>query len=183
MALLAARGFAVRCAVSHFALAPANSARHGFYKTGRNRLLGVPNKLYTVLSCTEQFKVRLIQTEKEFESILVNAMVKEAWGPGLQDAGCFIACDPTAGFVGELNGRPIGCMARAKYGDRFVFAGSYIVSKEFRGKGYGKKVFDAVMASVKHFPTITLISDLKQEEIFNKRHGFRSLLLWSILHL
>ena len=57
---------------------------------------------------TEQFKIRLIQTEKEFESIIINAMVKETWEPGLQDAGCFITCDPTAGFVGELNGKPIG---------------------------------------------------------------------------
>ena len=164
LALLATRGFVTRC-----------WARHGFYKARRNRLLGaVPNKPYRGLSGSEQFKIRLIQTEKEFESIIINAMLKEGWGPGLQDAECFMACDPTAGFVGELNGKPVCCMTMAKYGDRFAFAGSFIVSKEFRGKGYGKKVNDAGMASVKHFPTIALISGLKLEE-FAKSNGFRSL--------
>ena len=174
VALLAARGFAARCSVSRFTFTLANSARHGFYKRLRNTLLGVPTKPYTDLSGTEQFKIRLIQTEKEFESIIINAMVKEGWGPGLQDAECFMACDPTAGFVGELNGIPICCGTMAKYGDSFAFGGSYIVSKEFRGKGYGQRIYDAGMSSVEHFPSIALISGLKREEI-NKRNGFRSL--------
>ena len=125
------------------------------------------------LSGTEQIKIRLIKTEKEFESIVINAMVKEGWEPGFQDAECFMTCDPTAGFVGELNGKPIGCMTMAKYGDRFAFAGCYFVSKEFRGREYGKKIYDAAMASAKHFPSIGGISELSQEEL-HKRNGFRS---------
>ena len=73
------------------------------------------------MSGTEQFKTRVIKTEKEFESIIINAMVKEGWGPGLQDAEYFMACDPTAAFVGELKGKPIGCATMAKYDDRFAF--------------------------------------------------------------
>ena len=172
--LLTARGFAARCSVSRFSFAPANSARRGFYQTQRNRLLCDANKPYTDLAGTEQFKIRQIQTEEEFKSSIINAMMKEGWGPGLQDAECFMACDPTAGFVGELNGKPICCATVAKYGDSYAFGGSYIVNKEFRGKGYGQRVYDAGMASVKHFPTIALISGLKREEI-NKRNGFRSL--------
>ena len=173
VALLAARGYAVRCSVSPFAFTRADTARHGFYKTRRNRLLGVPNKPFTDFSDTE-LKIRLIQTEKEFESIIINAMVKEGWGPGLQDAECFMACDPTAGFVGELNGKPVCCMTMAKYGDSYAFAGSYIVNKEFRGNGHGKKIYDAAMASAKHFPSIGTIAGLNMEEI-NKSNGFRSL--------
>ena len=86
----------------------------------------------------------------------------------------FMDCDPKAAFVGELNGKPICCATIAKYGDSFAFGGSYIVSKDFRGKGYGKKLCDAIMASVKHFPSIALISGLEREEI-NKRNGFRAL--------
>ncbi|XP_044175580.1 uncharacterized protein LOC122958701 [Acropora millepora] len=172
--LLTGRGYAARCSVSRFALSPANWARHGFYETRRNRLLGVLNKPYTGLSSSEQFKIRLIQTEKEFESIIIDAMVKEGWGPGLQDAECFMACDPTAGFVGELNGIPICCSTVAKYGDSYAFGGSYIVSKEFRGKGYGQMIYDAAFTTVKYFPSIALISSLRREEI-NKRYGFRSL--------
>ena len=61
----------------------------------------------------------------------------------------------------------------AKYGDRFAVAGSFIVNKEYRRKGYGKKIYDAAMASAKHFPSIGGISSLQQEEM-NKRNGFRS---------
>lgn len=174
LVLLTARGYAVRSSVSRFALSPANWARHGFYEIRRNRLLGVPNKPYTALSGSEQFKIRLIQTEKEFESIIIGAMVKEGWGPGLQDAECFMACDPTAGFVGELNRIPICCITVAKYGDSYAFGGSYIVSKEFRGKGYGQRINDAAFASVEYFPSIAVISSLGREEI-GKRNGFRSL--------
>ena len=169
MVLASVRGFAARCSISRFAY--TNSA-HGIYQTRRNRLLGVA--AYTSLSGTEQFKIRVIKTEKEFESIIINAMVKEGWGPGLQDAECFMACDPTAGFVGELNGKPIGCMTMAKYGDRFAFAGSYIVKKKYRGKGYGKKIYDVAMASAKHFPSVGTVAGLPREEM-NKHNGFRSL--------
>ena len=86
-----------------------------------------------------------------------------------------MACDPTAGFVGELNGKPICCSTKTKYGDGYAFGGSHIVSKEFRGKGHGKKVYDAGLASVKHFPSIAVVSGLKMEKINNKSNGFRSL--------
>ena len=169
MTLSAARGFAARYSTSRFAF----NSRHGFDQIRRKRLLPLANKPYTSLSGTEQFKIRLIQTKTEFESIIINAMVKEGWGPGLQDAECFMACDPTAGFVGELNGKPICCFTMAKYGDSFAFAGSYIVGKKYRGKGYGKKIYDFAMASGKHFPSIGTIAGLPREEM-NKHNGFRS---------
>ena len=85
-------------------------------------------------------------------------MAKEGWGPGLQD---LMACGPTAAFVGELNGKAICCATMAKYGDMYAFGGSYVMSKEFRGKRNGQKVYDAALASVKHFPSIASISGLK----------------------
>ena len=170
MALFAARGFAARFSISLFAFA---NCRHGFYQTRRSRLPAVATNTYASLSDTEQFKVRPIDTEKEFESIVINALLKEGWGPGLKDAECFMACDPTAAFVGELNGKPICCVTAAKYGNSFVFGGCHIVSKKCRGKGYGKKIYDAALASVKHFRSKATISSLQQEEM-NKRYGFRS---------
>ena len=60
-----------------------------------------------------------------------------------------------------------------KYGDSFPFGGCYFVNKEFRGREYGRKIYDAAMASVKHFPSIGGISDLNREEMHNG-NGFRS---------
>ena len=157
VALLAARGFAARCSVSRFTFTLANSARHGFYKSPRNRLLGVPTKPYTDLSGTEQFKIRLIQTEKEFESIIINAMVKEGWGPGLQDAECFMACDPTAGFVGELNGIPICCATTAKY-THVQYTRS--VTGRKRGDGSRRIVTDCRVVTTRHesLPTVSTVT-------------------------
>jgi len=95
--LFAARGFAARCLISRFAFA---DSRYGFYQTQRNRQVLGPTKPHVSLSGTGRLKVRLTKTEKEFESVVINALVKEGWGPGLHDAECFMACDPTAGFVG-----------------------------------------------------------------------------------
>ena len=97
MSLSSARGFAACPSINRFALSMANS-RPGFYQTPRNRLLAVANEPFTSLFSTVGIKVRLNKTEKEFENIVINDMVKDGWGPGLQDAECFMACDPTVGF-------------------------------------------------------------------------------------
>lgn len=75
-------------------------------------------------------------------------MAKEQWRAGIKDAESILACDPTGSFVGELNGKPVGCLALIKYGDSFAFVGCFIVSEEYRGKGYGKKIYNAAMTSV-----------------------------------
>ena len=74
-------------------------------------------KIYSVYSCScamKNFKIRLIETEEEFERVIINAMVKEGWGPGPKDAECFLACDPTAAYVGELHGKPVCCATLTK---------------------------------------------------------------------
>ena len=121
----------------------------------------------------EEFKLRPFRAKEEFESVIISAMIKEGWRPGLQDAECFLACDPTAAFVGELNGKPIGCITMAKYGDGFAFCGCYIVNKEYRGKGYGRKIWDAAIASVRPSRSIALSGLIDKENMY-KRKGFRS---------
>ena len=85
----------------------------------------------------EGFDIRIIETEAEFASVVVKWMAKEKWRPGLKDADCFLACDPSGTLVGELNGKPICCVAITKYGDNFGLTEMYMVRKEYRGKGYG----------------------------------------------
>ena len=122
----------------------------------------------------EEFKIRLIKTQEEFDVVKTNLMVKEGWRPGLKDAECFLAWDPTGAFVGELNGKPIGCRTMAKYGDSFAFGGSYIVSKEYRGKGYGEKIWDAAKASARPSRSIGSAAVREMESKY-KRKGCRSI--------
>ena len=72
----------------------------------------------------------------------------EGWNPGLQDAACFYAADPTGfwgGFVGE---DLVATLAAVKYGEGFGFIGLYIVKPGFRGQGLGMALWNAGMASL-----------------------------------
>lgn len=70
---------------------------------------------------------------------------REGWNPGLHDAACFYAADPRGFFIGLLDDTPVACVSAVAYGDEFGFMGLYIVSPEFRGRGYGMRLAQAGM--------------------------------------
>lgn len=72
----------------------------------------------------------------------------EGWNPGLDDAACFWAADPTGFLVGRLDGRPIASISAVKYGRGYAFIGLYIVVPEMRGSGYGMRIWNAAVESV-----------------------------------
>jgi GNAT superfamily N-acetyltransferase len=71
----------------------------------------------------------------------------EGWNPGLDDAEPLYAADPQGFLMGFVGGQPIGCISVSKYGAGFAFLGLYIVLPAYRGKGYGKAIWDAGLAS------------------------------------
>ena len=73
--------------------------------------------------------------------LAVDMAAAEGWNPGLHDAGCFYNTDPNGFFVGELNGEIIAVKSAVRYGNEFGFMGFYIVKKEYRGSGYGYKLW------------------------------------------
>lgn len=72
---------------------------------------------------------------------------QEGWNPGLDDSLAFHDADPSGFFVGAVGEVPVGSISMVKYGDEFAFLGLYIVHPDFRGKGYGKAIWNAGMAS------------------------------------
>ncbi len=72
---------------------------------------------------------------------------QEGWNPGLDDSLPFHDADPSGFFVGALGEVPVGSISVVKYGDAFAFLGLYMVHPDFRGKGYGKAIWDAGVAS------------------------------------
>jgi len=91
----------------------------------------------------------------------------EGWNPGLGDADPFYAADPSGFLMGWLGEQPIGCISVVKYGTGFAFLGLYIVRPEHRGKGHGKAIWDAGIASASGH-TIGLDGVVAQQDNYRK---------------
>jgi GNAT superfamily N-acetyltransferase len=83
-------------------------------------------------------------TLKEVE-LAVEWAAREGWNPGLSDARAFYAQDPSGFFVGKLHGEPVSCISCVRYPHDFAFIGFYMVSPEYRGKGYGLEIWNHAM--------------------------------------
>ncbi|MBB4505455.1 GNAT family N-acetyltransferase [Rhizobium johnstonii] len=92
-----------------------------------------------------EFAVRSMRPG-ELELVLEWAR-QEGWNPGLDDSLAFNEADPSGFFVGSIGEVPVGSISVVKYGDTFAFLGLYIVHPDFRGKGYGKAIWAAGIAS------------------------------------
>ncbi|WP_407526761.1 GNAT family N-acetyltransferase [Methylobacterium oryzisoli] len=67
----------------------------------------------------------------------------EGWNPGLQDAACFQATDPGGFLIGCHGGEPVASISVVRYSARFGFLGFYIVRPDRRGRGFGRRLWQA----------------------------------------
>lgn len=70
---------------------------------------------------------------------------REGWNLGLHDAETFYNADPSgfyAGFIGEV---PVACISSVAYDSSFGFIGLYMVKQEFRGRGFGIKIWEKAL--------------------------------------
>jgi GNAT superfamily N-acetyltransferase len=79
-------------------------------------------------------------------SLAIDWAAAEGWNPGLHDAGAFYSADPDGFLVGELGGRPVACISAVAYDASFGFLGFYIVHPEFRGRGFGLRIWNEAMS-------------------------------------
>lgn len=96
----------------------------------------------------------------------------EGWNPGLYDQDSFFAADPSGFLIGLLDGNPIACISAVKYGDHLGFIGFYIVKPEFRGQGYGIKIWQTAINYLAGRRTIGLDGVVTQQDNY-KKFGFR----------
>lgn len=94
----------------------------------------------------------------------------EGWNPGLHDADCFYDADPGGFLIGLLEGEPVAVISVVKYGESFGFLGFYIVKPEYRGRGYGLRIWNAGVASLQG-RNIGLDGVLEQQENY-RTSGF-----------
>lgn len=73
---------------------------------------------------------------------------QEGWGPGVGDADAFLATDPLGFHVGWIDDRPVATVSAVRFGDNFAFIGFYVVAPDLRGRGLGRRIWDAALETV-----------------------------------
>jgi len=77
--------------------------------------------------------------------IAVEWAALEGWNPGIDDAEKFRSIDPDAFLVGRIGDDPAAVISNVRYDSTFSFLGFYIVRPDFRGQGYGLKIWNAAI--------------------------------------
>jgi len=79
----------------------------------------------------------------------IDLAAREGWNPGLNDAECFYAADPSGFLIGELGDDPVGCISAVSYAGRYGYLGLYIVRPEFRKRGFGRHLWQEALARLR----------------------------------
>jgi ribosomal protein S18 acetylase RimI-like enzyme len=95
---------------------------------------------------TSNYKISVMSQDEI--STAIDWARNEGWNPGIHDAATFYQADPTGFLAGKYNDQIIATISAVKYGSDFGFIGLYIVKDEFRGKGFGFKLWEAAIASL-----------------------------------
>ncbi|WP_169154112.1 GNAT family N-acetyltransferase [Brasilonema bromeliae] len=96
----------------------------------------------------------------------------EGWNPGIYDAECFYQADQCGFFVGELNNELVASISAVAYSKHFAVIGFYIVKPQFRGRGFGMKMWRAAMAYLGTERNISLDGVIAQQKNYQKS-GFQ----------
>lgn len=70
----------------------------------------------------------------------------EGWNPGFDDARAFQAADPLGFFMGWRGSEPVAAISVVAYHPDFAFLGLYLVRPEYRGRGFGLKLWQEALA-------------------------------------
>jgi hypothetical protein len=90
------------------------------------------------------FRIRTMRPDEI--ALALDWGAEEGWNPGLADASCFGAADPSGFFIGEYEGEPAATLSVVNYGESFAFLGLYVVRPDLRGRGFGLRIWKAGMA-------------------------------------
>lgn len=121
---------------------------------------------FPVLEFKQSISVR-VMTKQDLQMVMGWA-AREGWNPGKYEVEPLYAVDPRGYKVLEVDGEPIASLASVQHSQDFAFLGLYIVKPEFRGKGYGKLLWDISMGTLVDCKTIGLNGVLSQIDNYRK---------------
>ncbi|ASP39118.1 GNAT family N-acetyltransferase [Bacterioplanes sanyensis] len=115
------------------------------------------------------FTIRTLQADEVAQAI--DWAAEEGWNPGLNDAACYLAADSQAFLGGYLGDEMVACLSAVNYDQQFGFIGFYIVKPDYRGQGFGIKLWQAGLQRL-HGLNIGLDGVTEQQENY-KKSGFK----------
>ena len=90
----------------------------------------------------ETFVIRRATSLDDLQWVIKLA-TKEGFTLRKKEAECYFSAGLTPYFyIGELNGKRIGCISLVEHGESVAIASYYIIAKPYRGLGFGKKLYD-----------------------------------------
>ncbi|KAB8331917.1 GNAT family N-acetyltransferase [Scytonema tolypothrichoides VB-61278] len=104
--------------------------------------------------------------------LVIDWAALERWNPGIYDAECFYQADQCGFFVGELNNELVASISAVAYSKHFAVIGFYIVKPQFRGRGFGMKMWRAAMAYLGTERNISIDGEIAQQKNYQKS-GFQ----------
>lgn len=81
---------------------------------------------------------------------------QEGFTPGVGDVDIYRHTDRQGLWLGWLDSKPIGCIAGIRYNEFYGFIGLFLVIPEFRGNGYGLKLWKHALEHLLDIPCIGL---------------------------
>ena len=69
----------------------------------------------------------------------------EGWNPGLDDAAAFHAADPSGFLMGWVGAAPVAAISVVRHNPRYGFLGLFLTHPAWRGKGLGRRMWEAGM--------------------------------------
>lgn len=97
---------------------------------------------------------------------------QQGWNVGPHDTECFFAADHDGFFAGKLGNTLVACIFGINYGTGFAYLGRYIVDAQYRGRGYGMKLWETAMHHIGDRPAA-----LNAAPVMEKKYelaGFRT---------
>lgn len=91
---------------------------------------------------------RIRNLRREEMPLLLDWAAAEGWNPGLHDGPCFHRADPAGFLLGLLGGEPAASISVVRYGSDFGFLGFYLVRPPLRGRGLGRRIWEAGLAQL-----------------------------------
>lgn len=101
----------------------------------------------------------------------------EGWNPGLNDAEAFYNADPSGFFGGFVSGVQVACVSSIAYDSSFGFLGLYIVKPGYRGRGFGKKIWEKALEYLgdRNIGLDGVVSMQEDYEKYDFRFAYRNL--------